>query len=91
MEFVRKPETTAQRLKRLTGKASPQHAFNCLLWDIIRSKGGKMVVSGETLRRIPNDMTLTGVWDDSTQSLIIEAVVKKGMILAPADNGIIIN
>ena len=86
----RRIETQAEKLSRLTGKKSPQHAFNSVLWDMVSRHGGTMAIRGSDLKKIPNSMTLQASWDEASQSLIIKSVVKHGKILAPSDNGIII-
>lgn len=64
-------------MERLTGKNSPQHVFNSVLWDIVRKKGGSISVSGAELRQMPQKALLKGHWDDLTQSMIITAVINK--------------
>lgn len=75
---------TAQQIKmeRLTGKKSPQHVFNSILWDMVIRHGGYMSISGEALKKIPYKATLKGDWDDVNQCMVIRAILPKGKIVA---------
>ena len=83
-------ERRQTRLERLTGKKSPQHAFNSLLWRIVADAGGVMSIKGSDLRKIPNKVLLKGEWDEATQSLIVTSVVNHGNIETLPTDGIII-
>ncbi len=80
---------SAQQIKmeRLTGKSSPQHVFNSILWDMVIRQGGTMAISGDELKKIPSRAILKGVWDDVNQRMIITAVMTPDQIAIP--NGII--
>lgn len=68
-------------MERLTGKKSPQHVFNSILWDMIMRHGGTMAISGEDLRKIPSKATIKGDWDPETQSMIIRALGDPGKVV----------
>ncbi len=78
-----KLKTTKQmKMERLTGKKSPQHVFNSVLWDMLMRNGGKMSISGERLRQVPSKVVVRGEWDEPSQSMILTAVVNKGDIIS---------
>lgn len=74
------PESATEKLIRLTGKNSPQHAFNAFLWMLVRNNGGTLTVKGMDLKDIPNKATLKGDWDEKTESLVIRSVMNHGKI-----------
>lgn len=65
------------KMERLTGKKSPQHVFNSVLWEMIMQHGGQIRVSGDHLRNLPDKLMVKGDWDEATQSMIITAVQNK--------------
>jgi len=90
-EINRKQETQEAKLKRLTGKNSPQHAFNSLLWRLIADAGGTISIKGTELKKIPDKLLLKASWVEATQSLVITSVVNQNKILIPhGADGIIV-
>lgn len=81
---------TSQQIKmeRLTGKNSPQHVFNSILWDMVIRSGGVLAITGDDLKKIPSKATLKGDWDPVSESMLIRAILPVGEVVAP--DGIII-
>ncbi len=71
------------KMERLTGKKSPQHVFNSILWDMVIRQGGAMIISGDDLKKIPYKATLKGDWDDVRQCMVIRAIMNPGQIAVP--------
>ncbi len=72
-----------------TGKKSPQHALNALLWSIVKENGGKLKVKCSELKAISPKAALHTHYDEESDSLIITAGTyeppKKSNIVLPHD------
>ena len=81
-------ESKEEALTRLTGKRNAQHAFNDLLWDIIKNNGGSVSIPVGDLRRVPPDAKLIAHFNGKV--LTVQAGIQKGKIITPPNAGRIV-